>query len=344
MNMSSRAKSKSTRVGIVGYGAKFKMGKVYHAAAMDQTGVLDVVAVCDTDPKRLREAREDFGEDILTFSRIEEMLADGVVDMCVVITPPGTHAKLAVQCLKAGKHVIVEKPMCVTYGEATKMIAAAQEHKLMLSVFHNRRWDGYYLAMKQVIADGLLGEIFHIEAYKGGWVKPDETWRADKKMSGGAFYAWGAHYVDWVLGLVPDAKLESITGFFHYDVVWKKTTNENQGQALIRFDNGCVADIQMSDVALAARPRWRILGTRGAIEDWAEGTFTIHTQVKGYPAQIEVKYQENQWPKFYHNIAAHLTRGAELIVTPEQAARTVAVMEYAGRSSKQGKTLRPPCP
>ncbi len=341
--MSPKAKPNNIRVGLVGYGGGFKMGW-HHTEQMNPAGVLNVVAVCDVDPKCLCEAREDFGGEILTYSRLDKLLAADVVDMCVVITPHNTHAKLAIQCSRAGKHVVVEKPMCITYNEATKMIQAARENEVMLSIFHNRRWDGDYLAIKQAIADGLLGQIFHIEAYMGGWSKPRKRWRADKKISGGAFYDWGAHYMDWVLGLVPDAKLESVTGFFHQDVVWKNVTNEDQVQALVRFDDGCVADIQMSDVALAARPRWRILGTKGAIEDWNGGSFTVYTRVKGYPAEMDVKYQEGQRPQYYQNIAAHLTRGAELIVKPEQAARAIAVIEYAERSAKQGRTLKPPCP
>jgi len=181
-------------------------------------------------------------------------------------------------------------------------------------------------------------------AYFGGWEKPRDWWRSDKKISGGAFYDWGAHYLDWTLRLIPEARMTHITGFFHQDVVWKQFSNEDQAQAIVRFDTGCVADVQISSVAFVGRPRWRILGTKGAIEDWRGGSFTVYTQVKGYPAQIEVEYLESQWPEYYKNIAAHLTRGTELAVKPEEAARTIAIMEYAERSSKQGKTFKPPCP
>ncbi len=272
------------------------------------------------------------------------LLADDVVDICVVVTPHNTHARLAIQCLEAGKHVIVEKPMCFSYREAEKMIQAARANDCMLTVFHNRRWDGDYMAIKKAIDDGLIGEIFHIEAYFGGWEKPRNWWRSDKQISGGAFYDWGAHFLDWVLGLIPEARMTHISGFFHQDVVWQQMTNEDQVQAIIRFDTGCVADVQMSSVAFVSKPRWRILGTKGAIEDWSGGSFTVYTQVKGYPAQMEVDYQEGQWPEYYKNIAAHVTRGTELVVKPEEAARTIAIMEYAERSSKQGKTLRAPCP
>jgi len=341
--MNRLVNSKPIRIGLIGYGPQFGMGK-HHADYIAQVSGLEVVAVADIDPKALQQARKDLGEEILTFDSANKMLAGDVVDMCVLITPHNTHARLAIQCLQAGKHVVVEKPMCLSYREAEKMLQAARDNDRMLSVFHNRRWDGDYMAIKQAIADGLIGEVFHIEAYFGGWEKPRDWWRSDKKISGGAFYDWGAHYLDWTLGLIPEAKMTHITGFFHQDVIWKQMTNEDQVQAIVRFDTGCVADVQISSVAFVERPRWRILGTKGAIEDWSGGSFTVYTQVKGYPAEIDIRYQEGQWQEYYRNIAAHLTRGTELIVKPEQAARTIAIMEYAERSSKQGKTFKAPCP
>jgi len=173
--MSARKKSQVIRVGLIGYGPAFGMGK-YHADYMAETSGLETVAVADINPKALRQARQELGEEILTF-----------------------HAKLAIQCLQAGKHVVVEKPMCLSYREAEKMMQAARDNDCMLTVFHNRRWDGDYVAIKKAITDGLIGEVFHIEAYMGGWSKPRDWWRSDKKISGGAFYDWGAHYLDWVL-------------------------------------------------------------------------------------------------------------------------------------------------
>ncbi|MCK4324676.1 MAG: Gfo/Idh/MocA family oxidoreductase [Armatimonadetes bacterium] len=341
--MSARSKSKTVRVGLIGYGPEFGMGK-HHAGYIAQTDLLETVAVADINPKALRKARQELGEETLTFDSARKMLAADAVDMCVIVTPHNTHARLAIQCLEAGKHVVVEKPMCLSYREAEKMIQAARANDCMLTVFHNRRWDGDYMAIKKAITDGLIGEVFHIEAYMGGWSKPRDWWRSDKQISGGAFYDWGAHCLDCVLGLIPEARMTHITGFFHQDVVWKQMSNEDQVQAIVRFDTGCVADVQMSSVAFAGRAHWRILGTKGTIEDWGGGSFTVYTQVKGYRTEMDVKYQEGQWQEYYRNIAAHLTRGTELAVKPEEAARNIAIMEYAERSSKQGKTLNPPCP
>jgi len=95
--MSTRSKSQVIRVGLIGYGPQFGMGK-HHAGYIAQTNVLETVAVADIDPKALRQVRKDLGEEILTFDSANKMLAADVVDMCVIITPHNTHARLAMQC------------------------------------------------------------------------------------------------------------------------------------------------------------------------------------------------------------------------------------------------------
>jgi len=245
--------------------------------------------------------------------------------------------------LRAGKHVVVEKPMCLTVEEATEMIEAAKRSGVTLTVFHNRRHDGDYMAIKEVIAKGLLGEIFHIEAYMGGYGHPGTWWRSNKEISGGLFYDWGAHIVDWTLNFYEGRRIQSVTGFFHKRV-WMDVTNEDQVQALIRFDDGAVADIQMSNIARVGKPRWRILGTKGAITDEWKGSFRVYTEVQGYPAEMEIQYKKSTWEEWYPNLAKHLLDGAPLEVTPESSRRVIEVISYAEKSAKSGKTEPVPYP
>ena len=80
---------------------------------------------------------------------------------------------------------------------------------LMLSLFHNRRWDGDYLTIRSLIEKGLIGEVFHIECGQAGYGHPGFWWRSDKAISGGVMHDWGAHFIDWILNLVP-AKITRI--------------------------------------------------------------------------------------------------------------------------------------
>ena len=273
------------------------------------------------------------------------LLADGGIDVVVVATPHNTHAALTLAALEAGAHVIVEKPMCITVAEADAMIAHAHNANRMLSVFHNRRWDGDFMAIREVIAKGLLGDVFHVESGSWTYTHPIKTWgawRADKAISGGAFYDIGAHHLDWVLNLVPGAVV-GVSGTVQKRV-WHDVTNEDHIGAFLRFNSGAVADVHISHIAHAGRPKWRILGTKGAIVDDRsdERSFRVMTHLEGYPAELTVPYMERTWEAYYQTIADHLLRGAPLAVTPESARRVIAVIEGHGAlSQKRTNRVRP---
>jgi predicted dehydrogenase len=327
------SEGKTVRCAVIGYGGAFNMGK-NHLNWINATPGLQGVAVCDLDPARTEQARQDFPA-IRTFNTVEELLEQPDVDMVTVITPHNTHAPLAGRCLNSGKHAITEKPMCITVAQATEMIEAAERNGKMLSVFHNRRWDGDYLAMREIVDEGVIGDVFHIESNGGGWGRPGDWWRSDKEISGGAFYDWGAHLLYWVLGFRP-GPIRSVTGFFH-KLVWEHVSNEDHTQAVIRWENGAYADVQISSIARAPKPRWRILGTRGAILDEGNGEFTVYGDVANRTASFVVKYKQADWQAYYRNVADHLLRGAPLEITPESARRVIAIIETAEKSSKTGQ-------
>jgi scyllo-inositol 2-dehydrogenase (NADP+) len=210
----------------------------------------------------------------------------------------------------------------------------------MLSVFHNRRHDGDYMVIRDIIDRGIIGDVYHVEISGTGWGNPGTWWRADKAISGGAMYDWGAHFMDWVLNFVP-SKVAGVNGYFHKRV-WMDATNEDQTQAIVRFENGCVCDIQLGNIDMAPRRRWRILGTKGAIVDGErERNITVHVLHEGMRAVMHVPYKSDDWQAYYNNIAAHLKDGAELEVKPEEARRVIAIFQAAEKSSKSGKTEKP---
>lgn len=326
------AVKKNIGCALIGYGPAFNMGRLHGTALQEQAG-LPVTAVCDSDPKRLAAAQEDF-PGIATYTSVTQLLKDDNVQLCVIILPHNLHGKVGLQCLKAGRHVILEKPMCITTAEAKAMIDAAKARKVMLTVFHNRRQDGDFLALQKAVADGLVGDIFEVEMWAGGYHAPGKWWRSQKEISGGQFYDWGAHYLDWLLNLVSD-QVENVTGFFH-KLVWKQMTNEDHVQAVIRFKSGVSANVQMSQIAHHGLPRWRVLGTRGALVS-APGGFNYYTDQGGLKLEGFIKDQETDWGQFYRNIGDHLLRGAELGVKAEEAARVIGIIEAAEKSSKSHK-------
>ena len=321
------------RVGLVGYGPSFNMGKL-HADTMHGTGAFKVTAVADIDPKRTKAAKKEL-DDVKVFADHHKLAASGLCDIAIVITPHNCHASIAVDLLKAGVGVISEKPFSITIDQATEMIEAAQAADVMLSVFHNRRWDGDYLTIKRIIEDGLIGEPFQCEAFFGSYDYPGDWWRSHKPISGGAIYDWGAHFTDWILNLMP-YKMESVTGFFSKRV-WHDVTNEDHCKAIIRFEDNRSADLEMSSIAGRGKPKWRILGTKGGLtQDW-EKPVKVTTFINGTREEMEVPLLKDSWSAYYGGIADHLLYGEPLPVTPESARRVIAVLELAEKSSKTGQ-------
>ena len=330
---------KIIRSAIVGYGGKFGMGR-HHITSMKDTGFFEPIAVCDVDPAARDQAKTDYPE-IETYDCVETMLRQADFDLVTVVLPHNLHASIGLKCLRAGKHTILEKPMCLTVREADAMIRASKEAGLTLSVFHCRHWDGDIQAMLEVIEKGLLGEVFHVESFLGNYGHPGTWWRADKTISGGMLYDWGAHFIYSLLCLIPK-RIKSVSGFYHKRV-WHDVSNEDQTHVTIHFEGGAVGDLQFSNIAHVAKPRWRILGTKGGIEDrGGDGSFTVRTQVAGYPAEMKVNHHGTDWSPFYKNVAAHIMSNEPLVITPERARRVIAVIEYSERSSKVGRPMKLP--
>lgn len=331
------AKDTGIRMGVIGYGGAFNMGKVHFDQAINAG--IKPAAVCDLDKARTEQAKADY-PDIETFNNVEDFLTKAPVDLVTVITPHNTHADLCIQAAKAGKHVITEKPMCITADEATRMIDASKAAGKMLSIYHNRRWDGDFMAIRKTIESGAIGDIFSLEAYMGGYGHPGKWWRAQKDISGGNFYDWGAHVIDWALHFIPK-KIVDVTGIYQKRV-WMDVTNEDHTQAIIRFEDNVWANIEMSNISKVGKPRYRILGTKGGIEDRWDGHFTLFNEVNGLRSESKVSYLEGDWAAYYVNVAEHLAEGKALVVTPESGRRIISVIETAEKSAKEGKALVPP--
>ena len=330
--------SRTIRCGLLGYGPAFNMGKG-HGGWINETPGMKTVAMCDSSTARVEAAKQELPHLEGYYTHLDDMLTMRDLDLIVDILPHNLHAPTALRCLEAGKHVVLEKPFCITIDEANTMIETAHNNGLMLSLFHNRRWDGDYLTIRDIVDRGLIGDIFHIECGGGSYSHPGFWWRSDKAVSGGVMYDWGAHFIDWVLNLVP-SKITQVMGDFQKRV-WNAVSNEDHGQAYIRFENGVTADYWTSSIAALSRPKWLILGTKGAIRaDWKD-EIELVTFASGIRQDSHVKVTLPGYGsvQYYRNVADHLLMGEELIVKPEQARRVIGVIDAAQRSSQLGHSV-----
>ena len=344
-------------VAVLGYGPLGSVGSLHGLAVREVPG-FNLRAFCDYSPERLMQCRDDF-PGCRTYSTAEELGRDPEVAAVIIATPPNSHAKLATQLLREGKHVVCEKPMCLTRAEAEIMIRAAEDHDRVLTCYQNRRWDADYLAIRQALKEGLIGEPFYLETFVGDYRHPCHYWHSHRPISGDALYDWGAHYVDWILNLFPGLTA-SVIGTLHKRV-WHDVTNADQVRAQIRFADGKEAEFLYSDVAALRKPKWYLLGTEGAIvSQWNEVqvreldpvTYLREDQipVTEIPPLLMMRRRhrsgsmvEQQLPlpkpgrfPFHLNLADHLLTGEPLAVSPQSAARVIAVLEAATRSAERG--------
>jgi scyllo-inositol 2-dehydrogenase (NADP+) len=339
--MGKKTKASEIKVGVVGYGASFNMGKA-HLAEMKQAGMTPV-GVADIDPARLKVAKADYPE-VQTYGSLKEMLRKSDVDLVTVITPHNTHTDLALEALRAGRHVVTEKPFAISTAQCDALIAAARKSGVLLSTYHNRHWDGSIMEVLRQLRAGAIGEVVRVEAHMGNWEKPRDWWRSSKTISGGILYDWGVHLLEYSLQVIPSEIVEvagfSTGGYWGPQIKWKADASEDEGFAVVRFASGQWLTLMITSLdSNPKRGMLEITGTEGSYimnySDWEttthKGGRTVITKGKNPPSE--------GW-RFYQNIVAHLVKGEKLVITPQWARRPIHILDLACRSAEKGSSLK----
>lgn len=345
-------------VGILGYAPS--VGRT-HGLGAEKTPGLALRAVCDLNPDQRDRARSEFpGVQIYESA---EVFADAAgVDLVIVATPPDSHARLGLQMMRVGKHVVCEKPLALNCRETDVLKEMAAQQGVHLSCHQNRRWDPDYLAIKQSLADGLIGDLFYMESFVGGFQHPCGYWHSHAPISGGTSYDWGAHYLDWMVSLIPEP-VASVVGIRHKRV-WQDVTNADQERIQVRFSGGKEAEFMHSDIAAARKPKWFLLGTEGAIVgNWRDVTsheFDLdhYYQRHDIPAtemvpdltvfrrhhsgnivRLNPAIPDRNHYRFHSNLADHLLWGEPIVAPLSDSVKVVTILEAAARSMANGGTV-----
>jgi predicted dehydrogenase len=352
------ATDQNLNVGILGYAPS--VGEL-HGIGVCETIGFELHAVCDLNPQRLKMAKHRFPE-VNVYPNTEKLVNNDNVDLVIIATPPNSHAKLCLQMMANKKHVVCEKPLALSRKETDRMLEMAEKMQVHLSCHQNRRWDPDFMAIKRALHEDLIGDLFYMETFVGGFSHPCGYWHSHEKISGGTAYDWGAHYLDWIVDLIPDPPA-SVAAFRHKRV-WHDITNADQERIWIKFKGGKEAEFIHSDIAAVRKPKWYLLGTKGAIIGHWKDVTTYHIDpvlyfhqhhipatemnpdltlfqrhASGQIIEQKMAIPERKDYAFYKNLADHLLTGEPLVSSLTDSVKVVSILERAAMSASKGGTL-----
>ncbi|HEY0208203.1 oxidoreductase [Acerihabitans sp.] len=337
-------------IGLIGYGFA---GKTLHAPLVNATAGLTLTAVSSSDAGKVHADWPG----IKVSADALDVINDPAVDVVIIPTPNETHFPLAKQALAAGKHVIVDKPFTVTLAQAYELKQLAENRKVLLSVFHNRRWDSDFLTVRQLIKDGILGDVVYLSSqYDRFRPQVMPRWREQPGAGSGIWYDLAPHLIDQALQLfgMPVAVNVDLAllrpgaltdDYFHATLIYPQRRVVLHGGML----------------AAAATPRFTVHGTKGSYvkfgldpqeaqlkagvypprPDWGvdslDGTLTL---AQGeVMTEHQVRTQPGNYPAYYAAIRDAILGVGENPVTAASAIQVMELIELGVLSSAQKKTL-----
>ncbi len=328
---------------VIGYGGQ----GAWHAKQILGSDVALLAGVFDTNPLRNQAACH---AGIHVYDSVESMLADPTVETVVVATPNDSHKELVIQCLQAGKHVICEKPVEMSVAAFDEMESAMKKSGKLFTVHQNRRWDVDFLAMKEIVASGQIGDILRIESRVHGSRGIPSDWRCTKAQGGGMILDWGVHLIDQILQIISDPITHVYCTATHYT-----NTEVDDGFKLeLTFAGGQTAYVEVGTYNFIAMPRFYLQCQNGTalIEDWRKNAQVARMKAwnekEVLPVQTAAGITKTMAPRdeitldiyeaarpvsdvhdFYRNFCDAINDRSALLVTTAQVRRVLQVMEAA---------------
>ncbi|GJF34339.1 oxidoreductase [Kitasatospora sp. NE20-6] len=342
------------RVGLIGYGLA---GSVFHAPLIATTPGLHLDAVVTTDPERREQAAARY-PGVQLLSSADELWPLGL-DLVVVASPNRTHIPLATAALRAGVPVVVDKPLAATAAEGAALADLAESRGLLLSVFQNRRWDGDFLTVGELVRSGKLGRVHRFESrferwrpqLKGGWRE-----LGDPAEAGGLLYDLGSHLVDQALTLFGPA----VSVYAELDVRRDGAAVDDDSFVALTHAGGTRSHLWMSAAAADLGPRFRVLGSEAAYtsrgldgqedalragrtpadEGWGHTPESAYGQLGTVDGAVAHPTLPGAYQSYYAGVVDALHGRAPAPVEARDAVSALTVLEAASRSAAEGRTVQ----
>jgi predicted dehydrogenase len=341
----------TARVALIGFGLA---GAAFHGPFVATTDGLELAAVVTSDEERRAAARERYPGAELLASADDVWARADEFDLAVVAAPNRAHVPLALDAIGAGLHVVVDKPLATNAADARMLVDRAAAAGRLLTVFQNRRWDGDFLTVRRLIAEGSLGDVVRMESRFDRW-RPvvEDRWREspDPAEGGGLLLDLGTHLVDQAVQLFgPVAAL-------HAELDRRRPGAQVEDDVFLALihESGVHSHLGMTLVAAQAAPRFRVLGDRAAYvkhgvdvqeellregrapsePDWGAEPEERWGRIGADDDLRAVPTERGSYGAFYEGVAAALREGAPAPVDPAEAVAVLEVLDRARASTER---------
>ncbi|TCJ14226.1 oxidoreductase [Flaviaesturariibacter flavus] len=343
---------KPIRAALLSFGMS---GKVFHAPFLHLLPAFQLAGAWERSRKEIATRYPG----ATSFDTLDQLLADDSIELVVVNTPNYTHYEYTKRALEAGKHVVVEKPFVTTVAEGEELCRIAGERGLLLSVYHNRRWDSDLLSVKEVIGSGALGEIveaaLHFDRFKA-----ELSPKLHKEKPGpgaGVLYDLGSHLIDSALHLFGTP----YSVFADIRCLRPGSEVDDYFELLLYYPRLRVR-LHASYFVREAPPSFQLYGTAGSFlkprgdvqearlqageipgEGWgAEDPATaglLHSEHDDSAGRRTVAAPPGDYRAYFNGVAAAIRNGAPAPVTCSEGLQVIRVIETAFRSAAEGRVL-----
>jgi len=349
--------AKTIQVGLIGFGMA---GRVFHAPIISSVEGLQLTMIRETKAPNISIIKNNYPQ-VTIVNDAEAIFENEAIDLVVIATPNTSHFSLAKEALSAGKAVVVDKPFTITTAEADELISLAEKQHLLLSVYHNRRFDSTTKTAKKVIDSGVLGTLVEYEVHYDRFRNTlrKDAWREEALPGSGILYDLGAHLIDqaqYFFGLPQavyadvriqrkDAKatdhFEVVLHYNHLKVTLKAgmLVRETGPHMVLYGDKGSFVKYGMDvqEEALKAGLSPKDIPNWG--EEPAELWGTLNTDFNNLHVIGKVESERGDYSGYYANIYKAMIGEEQLLVTPETARNTIRIIEVAMESSEEKRIV-----
>ena len=341
------------KTGILSYGMS---GKLFHAPFIESHPEFELTAIVE---RTKNESREKYPEAKL-YRSVDELINDPAIELVVVNTPVQTHFEFAKKSIEAGKHTIVEKPFTVTLAEGEELFALAEKHNVLLSVYQNRRYDGDYHAVKNILALDLLGDIKEVEIRFDRY-RPELSGKIHKESDlpgSGTLYDLGSHIIDQSLQLFgwPNAVFGDVWAM-------KENAQTDDYFELLLYYDGLRVRLKASSMVRESYYGYILHGSKGSflqhrsdlqeqqllkgviptIEPWCkpqeEADGILHTEVSEGVIRKTTFSTPGNYMGYYNDIHHALLNNGPNPVPATDSIKGIRIIQAAMESSAEGKRI-----